>query len=103
MPIISMFYTGPLPIYSTAKRIYGYSIEYLASDAEALSNGNGLITNESMTQEERDAIGRQRNAIAHAHGSADLIQTYRSWVVEMAGNAKEIISPPGTDTERRDS
>lgn len=56
--------------------VWGTIVNVLAMHAEALSNGNG-ITN-----------GLDRNAIAHAHTSAQWAQKYGRTVAETLGELK---------------
>lgn len=63
-----------------AHSAWGHVVSYLAADAEAVSNGNE-ITDPAT-----------RNAVAHAHTSAEWSDTFGQTVAEELGNLKEMTS-----------
>ena len=63
------------------KKAWGVTVEWLANDAEALSNGNAITA------------GGERNAVAHAHGSAEWASSlFGTKGATWLGNMKEIPS-----------
>lgn len=77
------------PVSSAAKQaIWRPMVDYLARDAEALSNGNNITDPD------------ERNAIAHAHTSAEWAKDSGRGIATVVGNLKELMS---TAEERKDS
>ena len=77
-------------------------IGYLARHADAVSNANRIVTNDSMSQEEKVWINNQRNAIGHAHVSAELAHDRSPAFAEFWGNVKEIAQPGDPKDSIRD-
>lgn len=76
-----------------AEAIWGFTVEFVARDATALANGNGYDGEEEAST---------RNAIAHAHTSANFafseaeMAGANDWIAEKLGDFKEIL--PGGDS-----
>lgn len=70
------------------KSAWGYVVEYTARDATALAHGNGY-------DGDSKADGLTRNALAHAHKSAELYYDYGEIISKTLGEAKELL--PGGD------
>lgn len=68
------------------KRLVKPVVEYMGSDAEAFSNGNG-ITNV-----------HERNGVAHAHVSMQIARKYGQTVANILGDFKEDADLTGTDS-----
>ena len=71
-----------VPATPILKKSWGAFVDWLATDAQALSNGNGIPAGDVLA----------RNAIAHAFTSAVSASRWGSWIAEGLGDLKELVS-----------